>query len=275
MNNKINNTMTDTKQILYLGAWDHFDPIIHFPNCKKFIYIDTQPRTEWDFYPNSFDYNVYRNRFIDTINIKLAELNFDLIEITHIDPLYIKNLCSYNYDFDTGKSSHLLSQLNDVELKNILNKYQYITPHLFVYYNELTQQTIKYYISTNIKYTMTDELRNDIASSDSLICAGYSPDRLLLDYIIKPINFYGYTGTVYTPDEDFTSNEINKTLFNYLFFNQNNENILKLHFKSFNIVNKQTGIILQVGLYIDFLLKMNTELKKLRELRESYDEIYN
>lgn len=264
--------MTDTKQILYLGAWEHFEPTIHFPNCKKFIYIDTQPRTEWDLYSNSFDSDVYRNRFISTINSKLAELNFISVEITNIDPLYIKNLCSYNHDFDTGKSSHRLSQLNESELQNILNQYPYITPHLLVYYNEQTEQTIKYYISTNIKYTMTNELRNDIANSDGLICAGYSPDDLLLNYIVNPINFYGYTGTVYTPDEDFISNEIDKTLFNYLFFNQNNENVLKLHFKSFNIVNKNNGLITKVDSYIDFLLKMNTELKKTREL---CNETYN
>lgn len=241
-------------QFLYLGPWDHFDPTIHFPNCKKFIYIDVQPRTEWDFYSNTFDPDFYRNNFIKSINSKLNELNFELIETNSIDPLYIKQLCSYSYDMDTNKSSCILSTLCELEINDYLVKYPYITPHLLVYYNNQTKQTIKYYVSTNIKFTMTDELRNDIALSDSLICSGFSPDSLLLNYIVKPVNFYGYTNTMYTPDIDFIDDKLSEEsqkLFNYLFFNQ--EDVIKEHFMSFNVVNNANGQVTKVNSYVEFL----------------------
>lgn len=258
-------------QFLYLGAWDHFDPLNHFPDCKKFIYIDTQPRTEWDFYSNTFDPDVYKNRFIESIDLKLNKLNFYSIENARcIDPQYIQQLCSYNYDFNTNKVSHKISKLSALEkivktsetcksyIEHLHQLYPYINPHVLTYYNSITQQTLKYYISTNIKYTMTDELRNDIANSDNLICAGYTPDKLLLNYIVKPIIFYGYTGTVYTPEFNDINNE-ESTIFNYLFFNQNNE-ILKNHFLSFNIVDKKNGSIYKFETYADFLALMNKKL---------------
>ena len=37
-------------QILYIGPWFDLKPINIFNKCKKFIYIDLQPRTQFDCY---------------------------------------------------------------------------------------------------------------------------------------------------------------------------------------------------------------------------------
>jgi hypothetical protein len=250
------------KQFLYFGVWNHFDPIIHFPDCKTFIFIDTQPRTEWDFSPNTFDTDVYRRNFINVIKSDLNNLGFNLIEYRCLDYNYIKNISSHKFDFDTKKSYIERKYIQPIELNNIINSYPFINPHLFVFYNEQNKQTIKYYVSTNIKYTMTNELKSDIESSTVLVCAGFAPDIELLQYIIKPINFYGYTGTVYDSEDYYDNN----TLFKWLHDFKNNSIILNNYFSSFNVVNKKTGEIIPTNSYnefielVDFIYRQNKNM---------------
>ena len=40
--------MSPINKILYLGAWHHIQPVRDLPLVKEFIFIDTQPRSEWD-----------------------------------------------------------------------------------------------------------------------------------------------------------------------------------------------------------------------------------
>ena len=51
------------KQLLYIGVWNHIKPVVHFPKTKKFIFVDTQPRSESD-KPGYFNEGLYRYRFI-------------------------------------------------------------------------------------------------------------------------------------------------------------------------------------------------------------------
>ena len=52
--------MNHPKKLLYIGAWDHISPVMHFPKTKEFIFIDTQPRSEFDNKTTC----VYRDRFL-------------------------------------------------------------------------------------------------------------------------------------------------------------------------------------------------------------------
>lgn len=240
-------------QFLYLGPWYHFDPLNHFINCKKFIYIDTQPRTQWDFVPNTLCIDAYCNNFINLIKSDLTKLGFNLISSECLNNDYIKYNRYYEYNFETTVVKTKIIEPNDIN--NILKLYPFINPHLLVFYNEQTNQTLKYYISTNIKYTMTEELKNDIESSTDLICAGFSPDIQLLPYIKNPINFYGYTGTCYEPDYDIPDADCNFSLFNFLFYanKENNYEQINKYFSSFTVINIKTGELIQTISYDDFI----------------------
>jgi hypothetical protein len=83
---------------------------------------------------------------------------------------------------------------------------------------------------------MCEELKLDIEESDGLIYSGYAPDKILLNYIIKPINFYGYKDSCYKIDElndddnilQFISKNDYSKYFSNLFFVNNNGSIYKL-----------------------------------------------
>ena len=76
---------------------------------------------------------------------------------------------------------------------------------------------------------MCDELKLDIEESDGLIYSGYAPDKILLNYIIKPINFYGYKDSCYNADE-FEEEEDNIIKFI-------NKNEYQQYFKNLFFVN--------------------------------------
>ena len=165
---------TEYKQILYFGPWDHVQATTYFPLCKSFIYIDTQPATEVDKYHEL----LYRPKFIEQITNKFKKYNFEVISIISINNIN-----------------------NDIPL--------YANPHLFIFYNMLTKQKIKYYISTNIKYFMNDELKKDIMDSDVLYVAGYIPEECLLQYLNKKITFVGDNNSIY---------EFNNNIMSHLYY---------------------------------------------------------
>jgi hypothetical protein len=176
----------NVEQLLYLGPWYDFNPIIDF-NAKKYIYIDTQPRSEFDdFTKNTFYPEFYKHNFIVELMIKLKSLGFRIIRNK-------KN----TYCLDNSYYKTLLGFTNH-ETKNL---YSFINPWLFTFFNSSNGKIIKYYVSTNIKFNMCEELKLDIEESDGLIYSGYAPDKILLNYIIKPINFYGYKDSCYNADE--------------------------------------------------------------------------
>ena len=54
-----------SNKILYIGPWDHFEVTRHFDKIAEFVFIDTQPRSEFD--REIFDPEMYRTRFYDYI----------------------------------------------------------------------------------------------------------------------------------------------------------------------------------------------------------------
>ena len=186
------------KKVLYLGAWDHIEIVDYFPNCNEFILIDTQPRTQWDI--KTYSKEFYQKNFIELLINKCKDYGFILdIEIK------LDNKIDDNHD-----DNH--------------DYYPYINPHLFLFKNIDNQRVriIKYYISTNILYNMTPILEEDIMESDTLYIAGYHPDKELLKYIKKKINFVGDDDTIYSNynnDETDKNSIINNTNDHVHYFN--------------------------------------------------------
>ena len=193
------------KQLLYIGTWHHIKPVMHFPKTKKFIFIDTQPRSEHD-EPDYFYEGFYRRRFIDGLLVKCHKYGFVLQNEKVLDSDYYKNVLTIRqfeqYQRQTNKS--------EIRLEFDTGQPCCINPTLLTFVNKKTKQKIKYYVSTNILYNMNDELERDIRESNGLIVSGYLPDGKLLEYFNKPKPFYGYSGTVYGhyPDEVDNRNNI-------------------------------------------------------------------
>ena len=163
-----------SNKILYIGSWDHFEVTRHFDKISEFVFIDTQPRSEFDC--EIFDPEMYRTRFYDYILKKSKKIGFELISTTILDQKY-----SYKIKADP-----------DIP---------FICPTLLTFEKAATstniKQTIRYYISTNIMYNMCDMLESDIKTCDSIILSGYLPHKLILNILSSDITIYCYTQTVY------------------------------------------------------------------------------
>ena len=172
------------KKVLYIGPWHHIQPVKDFPLIKEFIYIDTQPRSEFD--ELSYYQGFYKESFYEELLHKCSGFGFTLVKTEVIDPNYYKKIFS-------------LKQRIYYSFKPIP---AYINPTLLLFENKVTHQVLKYYISTNILYTMTPELKQDIEESDALIVSGYHPTIKVLEYFKKPKTFIGYTMTCYDIDDN-------------------------------------------------------------------------
>jgi hypothetical protein len=168
-----------SKKLLYIGSWSHFKVTTDFNKTPEFVFIDTQPRSEFDF--EIFDPVMYRTRFYDQIIEKSKKYGFELKSTTVLDPSYASKIkADPNIPF-------VCPTLLTFEKENEKDKKE--------------KQTIKYYISTNIMYNMTSELEAEINSCDGLILSGYFPHKLLLK-MLSSDTIYCYTDTCYNFDID-------------------------------------------------------------------------
>jgi hypothetical protein len=199
------------KKILYIGTWHHIQPVIDFPDTKHFIFIDTQPRSEWD--NDTFYYNFYKPHFtIQLINMCNSH-GFKLINTININKTYHTKILN--------KLQWLYYLFNPLP--------EYINPTLLIFSNSKTNQIIKYFISTNIELNMDENIKHHITTSDALIVSGYLPNKLLFKYFEKPKIFIGYTNTHYKIDKNDDQNTIM------------NPNEWSTYFSSIIKVDKKTG----------------------------------
>jgi hypothetical protein len=177
-------------KILYVGCGTHLEVLLHFQDTKEFVFIDTQPLSEYDatIYYKPF----YRPNFINIVLSKLRKLNFMIQSVTNLDKKYYKKI------FTLKQKLYYL----------FYRKPEYINPSLLTFYNIHTKQTIKYYVSTDIDNTNISELHNDIKSCDTLLVSGYFPSINYLKYFTTPIKFIGYSNTCYNIDKDNSENNI-------------------------------------------------------------------
>lgn len=228
----IHNTMNPIK-IIHFGTSCCIDSIKHFPNVKQFVFVDTQPSSEFD-KKNTFLYEYNQPNFITNLFKKLTDFDFELVEKCKLDDTYHKCLTWSQYF-----SSFVFG----------LPEYFYST--LFIFKNKKTNQYIKYYVSTDFLHNMNFNLFIDIKTADSLLISGYSPSASLLTYFNKPKNLICCSQIVnYFPDK--INNKIeSQALFSYLI--KNTTDTISKYFDNFFIINNNSGEIKQCKSFNDLV----------------------
>lgn len=199
-------------KILYIGAGLHTEVINDFTETKEFIFIDSQPRTEFgcEYYYKSF----YRDIFNSLLN-KLNSVNFILI--------------------------------NKIKLTNKFEKYN--VPNLestkLIFTNN--SSNINYYISTSLPYDYDNYvLHNDIKNCDTLLISGHYPNIIFLNHIQKPFNLILYSDTYYPRNiNDLDINNEENLIISYILKNPN-------QIKSYTLVDYNTGNKYSYNTYDDF-----------------------
>lgn len=186
----------NVEKILYLGAGLHLDPVMHFPNVKEFVFIDTLPRNEFDL-PNKLHTNHYKEQFITKLVTKFVDSSFTAVDVETLDDTYANTLMNCKQ-----KIYYKFHRLPE-----------FILPTLITFVNHNTSQLVKYYVSTNILYNMTYILKQDINTSDAVIVKDYSPDMSLLSYFDKQKIFIGYNTGYYGIDINKKSRDPNDIIY--------------------------------------------------------------
>ena len=119
---------------------------------------------------------------------------------------------------------------------DFLEKFPDTNPGMLIFTNNKTSQIEKYYISTNVKLNMCERLEADIRESWGLIIAGYHPNKIILDYISKPIKLYCYTGTCY-----YLNDEEVDDFDNLIYWTYNNADKVKIFFNELYVCNRTSG----------------------------------
>jgi hypothetical protein len=172
--------------LLYIGAWSDFSVVKFFPTTKKFIFVDTQPRNEFD-----DDYPVEESLFERPY---FLEQIFEAAEIEGFELISKKILKVYS----TNK------------LKN---------PTLYNF--KSNNQEINYYVSSNFRKDNLLELNKEINKCNGIIVSGYFPHSDLFKMFDNNINIYLMSGTYYSRINFNETGEDENNIINYLYYNEN------------------------------------------------------
>ncbi len=192
-------------KLFYAGANSHFQPVRDFPNTKEFIFIDSQPYTEG--YYRMFDIGFYRKNFVQNIILIASLYDFHIISEEVIDNTFFWS--------SLDEKQRIFYSSSPIP--------PYVNPTLLTFHNNISNQYIKYYISTPLPLTHHSShfqpLLNDLKSCDGAIFSGHFPNKQIIEYFPhKPICFIGYSGTCYQIDEYSDENDI----FSYIVKEENN-----------------------------------------------------
>lgn len=182
-------------KLLYIGSGVDFEPLGHFRDVKEFVFIDTLPRSRHDGlkYKNSLFYEgFYSPNFIFQLIKQINKFDYELVKKISLEPEY------YN--------KYLTQEQKKFWGNNFLEKFPDINPQLLIFVNNKSQQILRYYISTNILTNMYDILKTDISESDCMLISGFHPDKIILEYITRPIKLYCDTKTCYFLHDDEVDN---------------------------------------------------------------------
>jgi|688.fasta_scaffold379571_1 hypothetical protein len=219
------------KKLLYVGAGCNIKTVVHFKDATEFIFIDTQPRSNDEKYSTKFNKNNYVSDFIRNLIEECTKYGFLFHMDYQLDKSYYKKILSWKQCY----------------YNNYHKRFVYINPTLLVFRNIITNQTLKYYISVNIKLNVTNMLHIDIESCDGILVNGYYPEIEILRYFDKPKAFYGYTNANYTIDTTTFSKETDN---NIIYFLQNCICNTQYYFDAFYMIDEETG---ETEQYVDFL----------------------
>lgn len=151
--------------MLYIGAGTDVGMISIFPDTKRFIFIDTLPRSEFDNYTKEDPpQKWYRPGFITELFEECATYGFTL------------------------HSSQEYPDRHDTIRSDLL----YYYPSLLTFHSS-DGRTIEYYVSTNLSLPLIiewEQLRNTLYQMNRIYVCGHFPDRSLLSYLSTPLLCY-------------------------------------------------------------------------------------
>lgn len=243
--------MNHANKILYVGAGCHIEPVTHFPETKTFVFIDSQPRSEFDSFHPKFNKLFYRSHFLNDLFETCQNYGFTFDSYDFIDNKYCKKIITKKWYY----TSWFYKIPND------------INPTMLIFLNKKTQQKLIYYISTNIKFNINSNLIIDISSCDGIIVSGYFPENEILQYFTKPKVFFGYTNTSYFLEPNASKNEDN----NILYFLHNCICNTPYFFSEFYLVHNESGIIINCQDFNHFLESIEEHDDFFRRQIESED----
>ena len=84
--------MNHANKILYVGAGCHIEPVTHFPETKTFVFIDSQPRSEFDSFHPKFNKLFYRSHFLNDLFETCQNYGFTFDSYDFIDNKYCKKI---------------------------------------------------------------------------------------------------------------------------------------------------------------------------------------
>ena len=91
--------MTHANKILYIGAGCHIEPVSHLTETKEFVFIDTQPRSEYETLDPSFDSQYYRYQFLINLEAECSNYGFELETSCEFDNNYFNQIISWKQYF--------------------------------------------------------------------------------------------------------------------------------------------------------------------------------
>lgn len=223
-------------KILYIGAGTHIEIVDDFLNVKEFVFVDTNPRSDYDI--NYFNYNDYDKNFCKILIDKCLDRNFKLCQSVLLEE-YWKHKLTWQ-----EKLCYCINNISEL-----------INPTLLIFINEVTGQKIKYYISTSILYNMNYELKMDIRQSDGFIFDALSTHEKILHYFAEPKICIGYLENNY---DIIKYNE--NTLIHFL---NNNMCSTFYYFKHFHLVENNFEEKNKIHVYNSFHeFKREIEIKR-------------
>lgn len=172
--------------LVYIGAWSDFSVVRFFSTTKKFIFVDTQPRNEFD-----DDYSIKESLYERPYFLQQI---FEAAEIEGFELISKKVLKVYSKN----------------KLKN---------PTLYNF--KSNNQEIDYYVSSNFKKDNLLELNKEINKCNGIIVSGYFPHSDLLKLMKTNINIYLMSGTYYSKVNFNETGEDENNIINYLYDNEN------------------------------------------------------
>ena len=166
-------------EVLYIGAGKDIEPIHYLKKYNNFIFIDSQPYSEYGSLLSSVTrggYNGFsRPNFINELNIEMNEKKFKLDGLSENLNIYKKN---YN-------------------IKSYGNKKKQ---------GKVCCKKIHYYYNTPLPL-FNHKIKNEIKNIKLIIVKGYDPDYSILRNIYR-IDFLGHYETIYHKEDIENKNSI-------------------------------------------------------------------
>ena len=190
---------------IYIGAGHDTKPIKALKYINKFIYIDTLPYDSNDPY-KVISETPWREQYINEFSDKIKHDGFYLL--------------------DDGSTAR-------IEYKKQQQRFEYIKD----------TKSIIYYFNTDFPSQISSKIQDEISQADTLIIAGFFPDKNILDYMKKPIHIICFAGTIYSNDED------DDTIITWLYDNPNSTDIADITFFDYELKKHSFNTISDLELF--------------------------